>query len=67
MKIYTDVYSWSVIDEIQKGNNVYVVDRLKALVHCANTMVAEDLLWMIFSEEKGRYAFWKVEEEDLDD
>ena len=66
MTIYEDVYSFKVVDEIQKGNNVYVVDRLKALVRCANTMVAEDLLWMIFSEEKGRYAFWKAEEEDLD-
>lgn len=66
MKTYKDIYSFNVIDEIKKGHQVFVVDHLRALVHSANSMDAESLIAKISSEEKNRYAFWKVEEEDLD-
>ena len=68
MTTYEDIYSFNVIDEIKKGNQVFVVDRLQALVHHVNMLNADALVSMIKSEEDGRYKFWKVigegEEED---
>ena len=66
MRIYTDIYSFNVIDEIKNGAQVYVVDRLNAVAYRANVMDAEILIAMIYSEEKNRYAFWKVEEVTCD-
>lgn len=66
MKIYTDVYTWSVIDEIKNGADVFMVDRLVPLVHSANEMEAGALIHCIHTEERGRYTFYKIEEVTCD-
>ena len=59
MIVYTDIYSFNVIDEIKNGADVFMVDRLVPFVHSTNEMNAGDLIRCIYSEEKDDMLFIK--------
>lgn len=58
---YKTVYPCWVIDEIEKGNEVYVLDRSTHTVESVNDMTVRRAVGLIEAAEKsenGRYEFW---------
>lgn len=65
MKRYRKVYSFDVVDEIQRGEYVYVIDRSyvnnSSAIQEANKLGAEELIRIINDKnENNRYEFFKV-------
>lgn len=65
MKFKT-IYPCWVIDEIRKGNKVYVLDRKLKKVYTVNDANVQDVVTVIESEEKNRYEFWYEETEETE-
>lgn len=61
---YISVDHYWVIDEIKKGNKVYVLDRKFKKVSTVNDASVQDVVTVIESEEKNRYEFWYEESEE---
>lgn len=59
---YKEIYSFNVIDAVQEGEQVYVLDRKTKEVIYVNGMEVFDLCEILKSTEKKRYEFW-VEKE----
>ena len=62
--IYKTIYSFSVLDEIEKGNTVYCLDRKNKSVHIINDVCVETALSLLrdAKEDKTeRFEFWKVD------
>ena len=61
---YISVYPYWVIDEIKKGNTVYVLDRKTLTVSKVNGWNIQNVIRAIESQEKNRYEFWYEELEE---
>ena len=62
---YVEIYSFSVIRELESGNTVYILDKEHNEIHNAATMRAIDLLNVLKTAEESkndRFYFWKEEE-----
>jgi hypothetical protein len=65
--IYKTVYPRWVLDDIQEGNEVFVLDKSTHSVAVVNDMTVRAVLGLIEAAEKstnGRYVFWYVETEE---
>jgi hypothetical protein len=62
---FKEIYSFNALDEIKAGELVYVVDRREKEVIFVNAMTVSNLCRLLESTEKGRYVFWKEEEEEI--
>lgn len=65
MSSFENIYSWEVIEEIKKGNEVFVIDRVCVesafAIQRAGGLTAEKLLRIVNSDNKNnRYGFYKV-------
>lgn len=62
--VYKTVYPSWVIDEIEKGNEVYVLDRSTRAVECVNEMTLKRAVGIIEAAKESksdRYEFWYAE------
>ena len=69
MSNFENIYSWEVIEELKKGNKVFVIDRdcveSKFSIQRAGSLTAEKLIRIVNSDNKNnRYGFYKVEKTD---
>lgn len=65
MKFRT-VYCFSVIDEVERGEEVYCLDKREKEVSKMNDLNLEYALRLIndAKEDNDRYEFWREEKED---
>ena len=63
---YRDFYAFWAIDEVKKGNTVYVLDRQTKTVEVLNEMTVDKAMAVINSaeEDSKRYEFWVEETEE---
>ena len=63
---YKIIYSFYVIDEIEKGNTVYCLDRKEKAVLIINDICVETVVTLLRDArtDDERYEFWKVENKD---
>jgi predicted LPLAT superfamily acyltransferase len=69
MKKYENVSSWRVMDELEKGAEVFVIDREKpstnTAIRKANKVQAGELVAILKSDEMfNRYSCYKVVESE---
>lgn len=66
---YRDFGAYWVMDEVKKGERVYVLDRQTKAVEVVNEMTVDKAMAVINSAEKDskRYEFWVEEEEKKDE
>lgn len=59
--IYKTVYCFSVMDEVEKGEEVYCLDKREKEVSKMNDLTFEYALSLISDakEDNDRYEFWK--------
>lgn len=63
MTTYKVINAWYVIDEIKKGNKVYMLDRQNQSVALINDMDAQSAISIIEAKDEAkRYSFWTCEE-----
>ena len=62
---YKKVYDFNVLDEVEKGAEVYCLDRREKEVHKMNDLTFEYALSLIrdAKEDDNRYEFWKEEKD----
>ena len=62
---YRDFYAHWAIDEVKKGNTVYVLDRQTKTVEVFNEMTVDKAMAVVNSADKyaDRYEFWTEEKE----
>lgn len=60
--IYRDLYNFQVLDELEDGNKVYVLDKQTSESRDLTTMMVLQLMQLLAKarEEETRYLFWKV-------
>lgn len=60
--IYRDLYNFQVLDELEEGNKVYVLDKQTSESRDLTTMMVLQLMQLLAKsrEEETRYLFWKV-------
>jgi hypothetical protein len=61
---YKTIYSFSVMDEIEKGNTVYCLDRGTKSVTIINDVCVEAALFLLRDAKEDtteRFEFWKVD------
>ena len=65
---YRDFYAFWVIDEVKKGERVYVLDRQTKTVEVVNEMTVDKAAAVINSAvvDSNRYAFWCEETEETE-
>lgn len=59
--MYRDIYTWNVMDEIEKGNLVCVTDRQKGENYFCNGMTVNDLIELLKAakdDKTNRYQFY---------
>lgn len=64
MRKYKEVYSWNVLDEIEAGKTVYMLDKECSVTIAINSMTVWTALKWIAAAKKDhdRFYFWYVEE-----
>ena len=62
--IYKTVYCFSVMDEVEKGETVYALDKQDKVVLTLNALPFEIALGLLrdAKENDNRYEFWKEQE-----
>lgn len=62
--IYRGIYDFNVIDELEDGERVYMLDRELGEVRIVNNMTVHELIQTLTTSKKEhtRYQFWKAEE-----
>jgi sortase (surface protein transpeptidase) len=65
---YNNIYSWRVIDEVKRGESVYVLDKKEKKVYAVNDITLGFALRIIEEAEKdmSRFDFW-MESTDTED
>lgn len=60
--IYRDLYNFQVLDELEDGNKVYVLDKQTSESRDLTTMMVLQLMQLLAKsrDEETRYLFWKV-------
>jgi sortase (surface protein transpeptidase) len=68
MMRYNNIYSWRVIDEVKRGESVYVLDKKEKEVYAVNDITLGFALRIIEEAEKdmSRFDFW-MESTDTED
>lgn len=63
---YKTVYCFSVIDEVERGKEVYCLDKREKEISKMNDLNLEYALRLIndAKEDDDRYEFWREEKED---
>ena len=66
MRKYINVYPWDVLDKIEEGKTVYMLDKEFAAVFEVNNLsIVAALKWIsVAKENHGRFEFWYAEQED---
>ena len=66
MMKYTNVYPWDVLDKIEEGKRVNMLDKENLVVIEVNNMsVWNALKWLSMAKEDHcRFEFWYVEEQE---
>lgn len=65
-KVFKTIYSFDVMEEIKKGNEVFILDRAACEVYDTSEITVTDFVRAISSkDEDNRYAFWIVEEVEV--
>ena len=69
-KKYVDIYHFQVLDAVQNGNRVYMLDKYEQDVCCVNRMSVGDVTEILAmceanegTPEERRFLFWYVKEE----
>lgn len=60
---YTLIYIFNVVDELQAGNRVYILDRKCKKIYDTNNMAVTQLMAIISSQDTTRFEAW-IEEKD---
>ena len=62
--IYRDLYNFQVLDELEEGNKVCVLDKQTSETRDLTTMMVLQLMQLLAKarDEETRYLFWKVVE-----
>ena len=60
MKTYETIYSFEVLEEIQNGKLVYLLDKFERVVLCVNDITVDKLAEILArgKTDKKRYEFW---------
>lgn len=61
MTIYTEVYRWRVADEVNKGVEVFVLDKEGNTTGNVNSLPYETVMKALDNND-NRFYFWKEEE-----
>ena len=64
---YKSIYPWDVIEQIKDGHKVHVLDKKTQSVYLVNELNVEIALKMTESKESGRFEFWYVEKDEVED
>ena len=66
MKVFKEVYRWSVFDELTQGKKVCVCDRQYHSCDTLNELTVDKAIAIIndAAEHKDRYDFWIEEESE---
>ena len=69
MKTYETIYSFEVLETIQEGKLVYLLDRYEQIVMCVNDITVDKLAEVLKNSktEKKRYEFWIEEVEETEE
>lgn len=60
MTKYESIYSFDVLDEIARGEVVFLIDRKDEVINRVNDMTTSDVAFAIKDENKdNRYEFYK--------
>ena len=65
--MYKNIYSFDVLSELNKLNEVYVLDRkTRCVLTCSRVTVSKllEILRAAYGSEGERYIFWQELEED---
>lgn len=67
MRVYKEIYSFRVLDEIKNGEKVYLIDKSEIdsdeAIQEVNSMTVEDILFLIECDNSNkRYEFFVIEE-----
>lgn len=65
--MYRDIYTWNVMDEIEKGNLVCVTDRQSGENFNCNGMTVNDLIELLRAakeDKTNRYQFYYYDENE---
>ena len=69
MMIYNNLYDFEVLDKLEDGERVFVLDKEIGEVRIANNMMVDELMQALANSKKEttRYEFWNVEEAEEDE
>ena len=70
VKMYRDIYTWNVMDEIEKGKLVCVTDRQKGENFYCNGMTVNDLIELLRAakeDKTNRYQFYCYDDGEKED
>lgn len=65
--MYRDIYTWNVMDEIEKGRIVFVTDRQKGENYFCNGMTVNDLIELLKAakdDKTNRFQFYYYDEKE---
>lgn len=67
--IYKELFNSCVLDELDEGKRVFVLDKAIGEVHIVNNMKVHELMRTLATsrKEETRYVFWIVEEAEEDE
>ena len=57
-----NIYPWEVIEEVEKGNTVYFVDKVSCTVFNSDVALAPTFIKAVKCTEPNRIEFWVLEE-----
>lgn len=69
MKTYEIIYPFELLDLIQEGKLVYLLDRYEQVVLCVNDITVDKLAEVLKNgkTDKKRYEFWIEEVEETEE
>lgn len=69
MMIYNNLYTFEVLDKLEDGERVFVLDKEIGEVRIANNMKVDELFQALATsrKEETRYVFWTAEEAEEDE
>ena len=68
--MYHDIYTWNVMDEIEKGRIVCVTDRQKGENYFCNGMTVNDLIELLKAakeDKTNRFQFYYYDDGEKED
>ena len=64
--MYKEVYKWRLVEELERGKQIYCLDRKRKQCYLVNDMFVKGLIMILeqASTDPDRFYFWEEAEEE---